>query len=144
MKTTRFDHRACGRCGGSGHYSFNQIHGTTCYGCGGSGYKLTKAGRAAADRYTALMSIPIEQLKSGTVARLDVGVSGVAWYTIESVEALPAGGFTFRATSKAASPVTWHGVAAGTLIRIANTAEEKAAKLKLALELQASLMPATA
>ena len=29
----------CGRCGGSGQYSFNQIDGSTCYGCRGSGHK---------------------------------------------------------------------------------------------------------
>jgi hypothetical protein len=27
----------CKRCGGTGHYSFNQIDGTVCYGCNGSG-----------------------------------------------------------------------------------------------------------
>ena len=27
----------CPRCGGSGHYSYNQIDGTRCYGCNGSG-----------------------------------------------------------------------------------------------------------
>ncbi len=35
----------CGRCGGSGTFSFNLIHGTMCYGCNGKGYviKSTKA-----------------------------------------------------------------------------------------------------
>lgn len=28
----------CGRCSGSGNYSFNMINGTTCFGCLGSGY----------------------------------------------------------------------------------------------------------
>ena len=27
----------CGRCGGSGRFSFNQIDGDRCYGCGGGG-----------------------------------------------------------------------------------------------------------
>ena len=27
----------CPRCGGSGHYSYNQMDGTRCYGCNGSG-----------------------------------------------------------------------------------------------------------
>lgn len=27
----------CGRCGGSGHFSYCQRFGTTCFGCGGSG-----------------------------------------------------------------------------------------------------------
>jgi hypothetical protein len=30
----------CSRCGGSGNYSFNQIDGSRCYGCGGSGKQL--------------------------------------------------------------------------------------------------------
>lgn len=34
--------QTCGRCGGSGNYSFNQIDGTRCYGCGGSGQVLPK------------------------------------------------------------------------------------------------------
>ena len=29
--------RECGRCGGSGHYSFNAQHGSRCYGCDGRG-----------------------------------------------------------------------------------------------------------
>lgn len=46
----------CPRCGGSGHYSYNQIDGTKCYGCMGSGKKLitvrwyTDAERARMDR----------------------------------------------------------------------------------------------
>lgn len=58
---------ACGRCGGSGHYSFNLMHGTTCFGCAGLGhmkpsslkgwqYTLDNAKRAVAngqlDEYT--------------------------------------------------------------------------------------------
>lgn len=27
----------CGRCGGTGHYSYNPIHGTRCFGCSGGG-----------------------------------------------------------------------------------------------------------
>lgn len=32
----------CSRCGGSGRYSFNLIHGTKCYGCNGTGKQKTK------------------------------------------------------------------------------------------------------
>ena len=32
----------CPRCGGSGHYSYNQIDGTRCYGCNGSGISIQK------------------------------------------------------------------------------------------------------
>lgn len=46
----------CPRCGGSGHYSYNQIDGTRCYGCGGSGIQhltirwYTDKERAAIDK----------------------------------------------------------------------------------------------
>ena len=37
----------CGRCGGSGHYSYNQMDGSRCYGCAGSGQAHTKLGKRA-------------------------------------------------------------------------------------------------
>ena len=46
----------CPRCGGSGHYSYNQLDGTMCYGCRGTGKQrlevrwYTDAQRAAMDR----------------------------------------------------------------------------------------------
>lgn len=46
----------CPRCGGSGHYSWNQMDGSRCYGCSGSGRVLmpvrwyTDAERARQDR----------------------------------------------------------------------------------------------
>lgn len=43
----------CSRCGGSGRYSFNLIHGTTCYGCGGTGKQKTKP-RPKAVRWAVL------------------------------------------------------------------------------------------
>lgn len=32
----------CGRCGGSGRYSFNQVDGDRCYGCNGVGERAAK------------------------------------------------------------------------------------------------------
>lgn len=46
----------CPRCGGSGHYSYNQMDGTRCYGCNGTGIKImnvrwyTESQRATMDR----------------------------------------------------------------------------------------------
>lgn len=39
---------ACGRCGGSGRYSWNQINGDVCFGCGGSGQQKPKASQQSA------------------------------------------------------------------------------------------------
>lgn len=48
-----FETELCGRCYGSGHYSFNLMDGSKCYGCNGAGWKLTKAGAAARAAYRA-------------------------------------------------------------------------------------------
>lgn len=40
----------CGRCGGSGRYSFNLLHGTTCYGCSGLGSVKPKLTRELFER----------------------------------------------------------------------------------------------
>lgn len=34
----------CSRCGGTGHYSYNPMHGTICFKCHGSGLQYTKRG----------------------------------------------------------------------------------------------------
>lgn len=40
--------QTCGRCGGTGRYSFNLIDGDRCYGCGGSGrVPMTPKGQKA-------------------------------------------------------------------------------------------------
>lgn len=36
----KLEKAVCGRCGGSGHFSFNLKDGTRCYGCGGSGFVM--------------------------------------------------------------------------------------------------------
>jgi len=38
----------CGRCNGSGRHSFNQIHGSICYGCDGRGSVRPAKGQEAA------------------------------------------------------------------------------------------------
>jgi hypothetical protein len=55
MKTKQ----TCGRCGGSGNYSFNPKDGTVCYGCNGSGFvmvdlaKLAKLEAKRAEKHAA-------------------------------------------------------------------------------------------
>ena len=38
-------YKICRRCGGSGHYSYNQKHGSICYGCKGAGVVPDKTGK---------------------------------------------------------------------------------------------------
>ncbi len=49
---TSWPTKPCTRCGGTGHYSYNSVDGTVCYGCSGSGRMFaTKAvGKMAVHR----------------------------------------------------------------------------------------------
>jgi hypothetical protein len=72
-KPFMFETQVCGRCGGGGSYSFNLMHGSTCYGCGGHGIKLTKRGAAAQARFTELLSVPTSALEPGMKVRVQPG-----------------------------------------------------------------------
>lgn len=39
---TRWPIEDCARCWGTGHYSFNQLDGTRCYGCNGTGQQTAR------------------------------------------------------------------------------------------------------
>lgn len=62
MASMEYEKEPCGRCGGSGRYSFNQIDGSRCYGCGGSGLRLTKRGRAAKAFADAMLDVPVQDV----------------------------------------------------------------------------------
>jgi hypothetical protein len=48
-----FEHTVCGRCCGTGSYSYNQIDGSRCYGCDGTGNKYTRRGLVARNWWKA-------------------------------------------------------------------------------------------
>jgi hypothetical protein len=60
-----FEVKTCGRCGGSGRYSFNMMDGDRCYGCSGSGIKYTKRGAAARAKMVELQTRDLADLKPG-------------------------------------------------------------------------------
>ncbi len=62
---TLFESEYCGRCGGSGRYSFNLMNGDRCFGCGGSGVQLTKRGKAARAFYVESQQVPVAELRPG-------------------------------------------------------------------------------
>ena len=43
----------CSRCGGTGHFSFNQLTGTRCFRCNGAQLEATKLGQTARDAIAA-------------------------------------------------------------------------------------------
>jgi len=60
-----FEMKVCSRCGGSGQYSFNQIDGSRCYGCGGEKRQYTKRGKAAKLFYVASLQMDPADVKVG-------------------------------------------------------------------------------
>ncbi len=67
-----FESEVCSRCCGTGHYSFNLISGTRCFGCGGVGHKLTKRGQAAQTYLNELRQAKVSELKVGDLIRFDL------------------------------------------------------------------------
>lgn len=60
-----FENETCGRCAGTGKFSYNQIDGDRCYGCQGAGVRLTKRGAAAKAFYVESQQTPVAELKPG-------------------------------------------------------------------------------
>lgn len=68
MTSVVYEKETCGRCGGCGHYSYNQITGTRCFGCGGTGERLSKRGRAAKAFADAMLDVPVQDVPQGQQA----------------------------------------------------------------------------
>lgn len=45
----------CPRCGGTGHYSYNEMDGTVCYGCGGAGFQVKPVRAYTEKEYNSLL-----------------------------------------------------------------------------------------
>lgn len=79
-----FEFETCGRCGGCGQYSYCQRYGTTCFGCGGRGTKLTKRGEAAQQLYTRMASKRADQVVPGDVIWCDNVIGKSGWSVVET------------------------------------------------------------
>lgn len=66
-----YEKEDCSRCGGSGHYSFNSMHGSVCYGCGGTGKRLTKRGAATKKFADGMLDVQIKDLAGRTAIYID-------------------------------------------------------------------------
>lgn len=138
-KTPLFEHAPCGRCGGCGEYSFNQMHGSVCYGCGGSGAKLTKRGYAAQLFFTHLCSKPVEELVAGDkyyVYGFNCGSASQpsSWAVVQAVEH-----DTSHAGVTIVSARLRDGKPPGSMVRVSQNAEAKKAAIAQALAYQATL-----
>ncbi|RPH72674.1 MAG: hypothetical protein EHM78_01885 [Myxococcaceae bacterium] len=78
--STEFERTHCGRCGGSGSYSYCQMHGSTCFGCAGTGKKLTKRGAAAYAWFKEQRTVRADQVVAGNRIH-----SGGAKFTVTEI-----------------------------------------------------------
>lgn len=87
---TYFDSKTCPRCGGTGEFSFNQMHGSMCYQCSGHARVLTKKGAEGYDEYAALMDkqrYPApSDLKTGDLVTWPPGEKPQKWATVVGTE----------------------------------------------------------
>lgn len=110
-KATPFETKPCGRCGGSGHYSYCQMYGTTCFGCSGSGLALTKRGSAAREMFLASLERTYGEVEVGW----RVLISGRGWRTVTEIDRNPGGGSyrNYGTPDEVLIPNT-HGITTGT------------------------------
>lgn len=144
-----FDHKSCGRCGGSGRYSFNLMHGSVCYGCGGKGQVLTKKGRAAQNFLDDLRSRKAGEMKVGDIILYEGFSCGSysqssKWEAITEIITAPSGqDFGISPGTGPHVKIITTGSSltcpADTIVRKGFTGEEKDAQRKAALEFQATL-----
>jgi hypothetical protein len=138
---TMFESEYCGRCGGSGSYSWNAMHGDRCYGCNGQGVQLTKRGAAAMKFYHESQQVPVSQLVVGSyiwqdgkwreVLELRQSGEGDSYLLLSNGDRR----YYFYITTKRGQL----GVFPDSTIRAVRSDEERKAQVKAAQEYQATL-----
>lgn len=154
MKTKpAFESTVCKSCDGSGEFGYRSIYGKACFKCSGVGYKFTKRGRAASDYFVRLISKRPADVQVGDKIRLSGFNAGsysqpTRWHKVIAVKhdqpsnssALVNGEWVRQPNL---SIIECEGATIyaypNQYLRVAQTAEQKAAALAKALEFQASL-----
>ena len=90
----------CRRCGGSGEFSYNPVHGTMCYGCQGRGkqYMVPKHHAAWREAVRAAVRVVTQDLVPGDVVR--------RWGDRDN-EGRPTPGRTVVAVRRTDEPCAW-------------------------------------
>ena len=114
-----FPTRTCTRCGGSGHYAFNRLDGTTCYGCSGTGtqYATKRASAAVAAFRKAQRNAARPQVcdfQAGDVVTFDMtsearALPTATWRTVAAVTVTPMRcGSSLTGTDESARVFTYY------------------------------------
>jgi len=147
---SKFETKTCSRCGGSGHFSFNLMHGTMCYGCQGKGIQFTKRGLAARVFFDESLTVAASELKAGVAIKESSG-----WKNFAIIQSIDTGtDYELGQRHVTAYSLGKDGerqmILADTgrckakfypdcRVRVMHTDEEKAVKIRAALEYQATL-----
>lgn len=147
----RLESETCTRCGGTGKFSRCQQYGDTCFRCRGKRITLTDRGAAAAKYLTALRSKPASEIAIGDVVWDDCYFAP-GWMTVTAVgpymEPVALTGGETRARGMQIDGVDkktgkerglCRGIGGDTMIRVAQSAEQRAATLAAAVAYQATL-----
>lgn len=143
-----FEIQTCTRCGGCGQYSYNQITGTRCFGCEGTGKQFTKRGYSAFKFYRDLCQIDINAVQPGD--RIQLG-NGGAKFTVAEVLPPYVGGYRGNKDGTT-TPILTHdfksvhgnvyGIGGASTVRLIPQGDRKAELLAQAHAYQDSLTAA--
>lgn len=142
----KIETQGCSRCGGSGNYSYCQTWGTKCFKCVGKGRVYTARGLATSLYLKALRSKPASQVVAGDGILHEDVMSGTRRFVKITNTSIRENGWSELngvRTPTILCYLEWEGHSLGlrpdTPVRIAQTAEQKMATFKRALEYQAAL-----
>lgn len=129
----------CSRCSGTGHHSYCQQWGSTCFKCGGNGRVYTKKGAAAAAFLKGLRSKRADAFVVGELIFIEAGPMNKACFSKVLESCKDALNAHLWWISTAAMGM---GVIPDSMQKMGLTAERKAETLKLALDYQDTLTKA--
>lgn len=138
---SRFETTTCTRCGGSGKFSFNLMDGDKCYGCHGTGLKLTKRGSAARNMFIESCRKPIEEIEVGNQLWDDTYGLRAKWMLVtqsKESDTIINGQRGWEVATKRST----FSANRGCMVRSVTGKEELDAKIAAALAYQATLTQA--
>lgn len=145
-----FEQTECTRCGGSGHYSYCEMYGTTCFKCGGTGKQLSAAGLRARDRYNIFCNARrTKKLVQDVVPGDRIRIGSDPFRTVASAQPSSTTGtdsngrkvryidlvFT-KPIPSVLGPCSNYGACENTLVTLALSAEDQAAAFEYAKTLK--------
>lgn len=140
-KSYLFETKSCGRCGGSGSYSYCQMHGSRCFGCGGTGIQLTNRGSAAQRHlHSELQSTEAHLVRVGEWVYYEDFFSGRARFCqVTAIRTDDPSGQVILELSRGGKVVVSYGTYPQSRLRWVRDEAHRKASIAAALEYQATL-----